>query len=122
MDVFRQFALYDNVMGVNIPDNIATVLAQEKESARAASEMLWKNEVEMVKDYLNKNGIKVHTVIDSERGVRIVFTDKKNENGNYTEYSDYQDFDDVKDNANFIKHKAREIAELSRGPTRRETR
>ena len=119
MDVLRTFALYDNMMDVNIPDSAATIFAREKEEAAAASKAAWAEEVDAVKDYLkNELGIAFHTVIESEWGVRIVYTDKKNEYGNYTEYTDYRDLFAVIENADFIKAEARKYSEKEERDTK----
>lgn len=97
MDVYRQFHLYGNIMDVNIPADIQETLDKERQAYREALDDYWAEERETIKDILKEKDIPFFDVIDCERGCRIVFTDKKNENGNYINWYDVADAEALSD-------------------------
>lgn len=102
-DVLRQFYMYGNVMDVDIPDNVRRELEKEAASAKQVSDQLYASDREEIKSILNNAGIPFVDVIDSERGSRIVYTNRKTDNGNYMDYTDYADPEQVKENIDFIR-------------------
>ena len=106
-DIWQQFYLYDNVMGVDIPSNIKDDLARKKEEANNVQSKLWEEDREQIKEILSEAGIPFVDVIDSERGSRIVFTDRKNDNGNYEDYMDVSDADQAREDIDYIREKAK---------------
>ena len=105
-DVYKQFHLYGNVAGVNIPAELEAEFTREDAEAKSISDELYANEREEIKKVLTDAGIPFVDVIDSESGSRIVFTDNKNDNGNYTDYVDVADIEQVKDDIEFIRQRA----------------
>jgi len=97
MEVYRQFHLYGNIMEVAIPEDVCQVLDKEQEDALLARKDYWAAERERVSYELKKQGIAFFDVIDCERGCRIVFTEYKNENGNYTQWYDIADYNALSD-------------------------
>jgi len=105
-DILRQFHLYRNVMNVNIPASVEAEFKREDAERKAVNDALYASDREEIKGILSKAGVPFFDVIDSERGSRIVFTDKKNDNGNYTDWMDVSDPDQARDDIEFIKAKA----------------
>ena len=97
MDVYRQFHLYGNIMEVQIPEDVRQVLEKEQDDTLQAKQDYWEMEREKVRYELTKQGIPFYDVVDCERGCRIVFTENKNENGNYTDWYDVSDSDAIGD-------------------------
>ena len=97
MDVYRQFHLYGNIMEVDIPEDVRQVLDKEQDEALQARQDYWEMEREKVRYELNKQGIPFFDVVDCERGCRIVFTENKNDNGNYTDWYDVADAEAIGD-------------------------
>ena len=97
MDVYRQFHLYGNIMEVTIPEDVSQILDKEQEDALLARKGVWEADRERVRIELIEQGIAFFDVIDCERGHRIVFTEHKNDNGNYTDWSDIADYDALTD-------------------------
>lgn len=102
-DILRQFFLYSNVMGVNIPNDIRSAFEKEAASARELRDQMYADDREKIKKILNDAGIPFVDVIDSERGSRIVYTNRKSEGGNYMDYTDHADPDQVKEDIEFIR-------------------
>lgn len=109
-DIFEQFYLYDNVMEVDIPADLQAEFEKERASAKEVRDELWAEDREQVKQILSEAGIPFVDVIDSELGSRIIFTDRKNENGNYIDYLDVSDADQARDDIEFIRAKAESVA------------
>ena len=97
MDVYRQFHLYGNIMEVTIPEDVSQILDKEQEDALLARKGVWEADRERVRIELTEQGIAFFDVIDCERGHRIVFTEHKNDNGNYTDWYDIADYDALTD-------------------------
>ena len=114
-DIWRQFHLYGNIMDVEIPADIKSDLDKEREEYRKVQDELQASDIERTKNILTEAGIPFTDVIDSERGVRIVFTDRKNDNGNYVDYTDYADAEQVQDSLNFIRVKAEQPKQQKTG-------
>ena len=105
-DILQQFYNYDNVMGVNISADLEEEFEQEKARTKEVNDALWEDDREQIKGILTEAGIPFHDVIDSERGSRIVFTDKKNDNGNYTDWMDVSDIEQAREDIEAIRAKA----------------
>ena len=105
-DVYRQFHNYRNVMDVKIPSDIDAEFSREDASLKEIKDALYASDRDEIKDILTEAGIPFADVIDSERGSRIVFTDKKNDNGNYTDWMDVSDPEQAREDIAFVKAKA----------------
>ena len=105
-DILEQFYLYDNVMGVNIPADLQAEFDKEKARAQEVRNDLYASDREQIKQMLTEERIPFVDVVDSERGSRIIFTDRKNENGNYTDWMDVSDADRAREDISFIRAKA----------------
>ena len=114
-EIFKQFLLYGNIMEVNIPNDIQAEFEIERLESKRASDDAWAEDREQVKKLLKEAGIPFYDVIDSERGSRIVFTDRKNDNGNYLDYMDVSDADQAESDIKSIRAKADKFK--AEGPT-----
>ena len=114
-EIFKQFLLYGNIMEVNIPNDIQAEFEIERLESKRASDDAWAEDREQVKKLLKEAGIPFYDVIDSERGSRIVFTDRKNDNGNYLDYMDVSDADQAESDIESIRAKADKFK--AEGPT-----
>jgi hypothetical protein len=110
-DVYKHFLVYGNVMDVNIPADVEAEYEREAADAKELRDTLYADDREAIKSMLTEAGISFFDVIDSERGSRIVFTDKKNENGNYTDWTDVSDPEQAREDIDFIKAKAERYKE-----------
>ena len=102
-EILKQFLLYGNIMNVSVPSDIQKEFETEQAAAKKTSDALWADDREQIKNILTEAGIPFADVIDSERGSRIVFTDRKNDNGNYLDYMDVSDAEQAKDDIEFIR-------------------
>lgn len=112
-EVLKQFLLYDNVMQVDVPGSVRSEFEKERLESKKASDALWADERKQIKKLLTDANIPFHDVIDSERGSRIVFTDRKNDNGNYLDWEDVADAEYVKEEIERIREKAEQIQSKS---------
>ena len=108
-DVFQQFYIYNNVAGVDIPAAVEADLDRVHKEAKAASDAIYATERDEIKNILSEAGVPFVDVIDSERGSRIVFTDRKNDNGNYVDYMDVADVDQAREDIAFVREKAMRV-------------
>ena len=106
-DIFKQFLLYGNIMNVGIPTDIEEEFKREQAKAKKTNDALWADDREQIKKILTNAGIPFTDVIDSERGSRIVFTNRKNENGNYLDYMDVSDAEQAENDIEFIRVQAK---------------
>ena len=105
-DIYRQFHLYGNTMDVNIPADMQAEFERDDAERKAISDNIYADEREEIKAFLTNTGVPFVDVIDCERGSRIVFTDKKNDNGNYTDWLDVADPQQAREDIDYIRQKA----------------
>lgn len=105
-EILKQFLLYGNVMNVSVPTDIQKEFEREQAAAKKTSDALWADDREQIRNILTEAGIPFVDVIDSERGSRIIFTDRKNDNGNYLDYLDVSSADQTKEDIEHIRVRA----------------